>query len=153
AIGDRPVLRQSNEDVPCGVIAATHSELGEIYLYCDGEVSLLFTENETNEQRLFGVPNRTPYVKDGINNCVVLGQEEAVNPGKTGTKASAHYRLSLDAGGSRVLRLRLTDVGPADLKRVYGPYGPFGGHYEEMLRSRKQEADEFYAVVTPPDLD
>ena len=137
----------------CGVIAASHPELGEFYLYCDGDVPLLFTENETNTQRIFGVPNRTPYVKDGINNCVVLGQSQAVNPGRTGTKASAHYRSAIDAGEHRVLRLRLTGVGPADVKRVYGPRGPFGGPFEEVLQSRKQEADEFYAAITPPALD
>ena len=147
------LLRQADGLATCGVIAAKHPELGELYLYCDGDVPLLFTENETNTQRIFGVPNRTPYVKDGINNCVVLGQAEAVNPGKTGTKASAHYRLAIDAGGHHVVRLRLTDVGPADLMRVYGPHGPFGGHFEEVLRSRQQEADEFYAAITPPALD
>ena len=153
ASGDRPSLRQAEGLATGGGIAANHPELGELYLYCDRDVPLLFTENETNTQRIFGVPNRTPYVKDGINNCVVLGQGEAVNPGKSGTKASAHYRLAIDAGGHQVLRLRLTDVSPTDFVRVYGPHGPFGGHYEEVLRSRQQEADEFYAAITPPALD
>jgi len=151
--GDRPLLWQANGLAACGIIAAKHPELGEIHLYCEGDCRLLFTENETNTQRIFGVPNLTPYVKDGINNCVVLGQEAAVNPGRTGTKASAHYRFAIDAGGHQVVRLRLSSIGPTDLKRVYGPYGPFGGHYDEVLRSRKQEADEFYAAVTPPALD
>ena len=151
--GDRPLLRQEQGGPACGIISASDPELGELYLYCDRDVPLLFTENETNTQRIFGVPNRTPYVKDGINNCVVLGQGEAVNPGKSGTKASAHYRLAIDARGHQVLRLRLTDVGPSDVMRVYGPHGPFGGHYEEVLRSRRQEADEFYAAITPPALD
>ena len=75
------------------MIAAEHPKLGEFYLYCEGNVPLLFTENETNTQRIFGVPNRTPYVKDGINNYVVLGQQDAVNPERTGTKAAAHYQL------------------------------------------------------------
>jgi Mannosylglycerate hydrolase MGH1-like glycoside hydrolase domain len=84
---------------------------------------------------------------------VVLGQGGAVNPGKTGTKASAHYRLAINPGGHQVLRLRLTNVGPDEIQRAYGPHGPFGGHFEEMMRSRKQEADEFYAAITPPALD
>ncbi len=151
--GDRPSLRQAEGLATGRGIAANHPELGELFLYCDRDVPLLFTENETNTQRIFGVPNRTPYVKDGINNCVVLGQGEAVNPGKSGTKASAHYRLAIDAGGHQVLRLRLTDVSPTDFVRVYGPHGPFGGHYEEVLRSRQQEADEFYAAIAPPALD
>ena len=83
------------------MIAADHPKLGRYHLYCDGDVPLLFTENETNTQRLFGVPNRTPYVKDGINNYVVLGQQDAVNPGGTGTKASAHYQLEIDRAGTR----------------------------------------------------
>ena len=150
--GDRPLLQQADGFANCGVIAAKDPELGELYLYCDGNVPLLFTENETNTQRIFRAPNRSPYVKDGINNCVVLGQESAVNPEKTGTKASAHYRLAIEAGGHRILRLRLTSVGSTDVMRVYGPHGPFGSHYDEMLRSRKQEADEFYAAITPPAL-
>jgi hypothetical protein len=150
--GDRPLLQQADGFANCGVIAAKDPELGELYLYCDGNVPLLFTENETNTQRIFCVPNRSPYVKDGINNCVVLGQEAAVSPAKTGTKASAHYRLAIEAGEHRVLRLRLTSVGSTDVMKVYGPHGPFGSHYDEMLRSRKQEADEFYAAITPPTL-
>ena len=69
--------------------------------YCDGQASLLFTENETNTQRLFGVQNRTPFVKDGINNYIVHGQRDAVNPQQTGTKVAAHYRLTVPPGKSR----------------------------------------------------
>jgi len=151
--GDRPLLQRSNGFATCGVVAAQHPELGEFYLYCDGDVPLLFTENETNTQRIFGVPNRTPYVKDGINNCVVLGQADAVNPGKTGTKAAVHYRLAVGAGTHQIVRLRLSSTGPSDVRRVYGPHGPIGGHYDEVLRARKQEADEFYAAIIPHALD
>ncbi len=61
-------------------IEATHAELGDFVLLCDGNPQLLFTENDTNSERLFGTPNGTPYVKDGINNYVVSGKQEAVNP-------------------------------------------------------------------------
>jgi hypothetical protein len=149
ASGARALLRQVDQSEVCAVIAASHPRLCEYYLYCDKDASLLFTENETNNQRLFGVPNRTHYVKDGINNCVVMGQVEAVNPQKTGTKASAHHRLTVGPGEHRLLRLRLTAVGPSDVKRVYGPHGALGSHFDDMLRSRKQEADEFYAAITP----
>jgi hypothetical protein len=149
----RPVLRQLDDVESCRVVAAEHPELGESFLYCDGDVPLLFTENETNTQRIFGTPNRTPYVKDGINDYVVHGRIETVNPEKTGTKASAHYCLTVDAGGQQVLRLRLTDAGLTDIKRVYGPLGPFGGHFDEVLSCRKREADEFYAAITPSALD
>jgi mannosylglycerate hydrolase MGH1-like protein len=150
---ERPALRQLGGSATCPTIAAEHPKLGRYYLYCDGNVPLLFTENETNTQRVFGVPNRTPYVKDGINNYVVLGQQHAVNPERTGTKASAHYQLAIGRGGFEVVNLRLTEVGPEDSLRVYGPHGPFGGHYDELFRSRKQEANEFYAAITPPTLD
>ena len=91
-------LRQADGAERYEVIAAVEPTLGEYYLYCEGDVPLLFTENETNTQRIFGVPNRTPYVKDGINNYVVQGQQDAVNPEKTGTKAAPHYRLTVGPG-------------------------------------------------------
>jgi hypothetical protein len=153
---DRPVLRQvaGLGDTPTyGVIAASHPKLGEYYLYCEGNPALLFTENETNTQRIFGVPNRTPYVKDGINNFVVHGQHAAVNPDRRGTKAAPHYRLTINPGACAVVRLRLTSVGPADIAGADGkPGGPFGSQFEEVLRNRKQEADEFYASVIPRSL-
>ncbi len=74
------------------VIAASHPELGERFLACEGEPTILFTENETNNERLFDSPNRTPYVKDGINDYLVLGATQAVNPENTGTKVAAHYQ-------------------------------------------------------------
>jgi hypothetical protein len=150
---DRPALERIHGVERCEVIAAKHPELGEFYLYCDGHVPLLFTENETNTERIYGVPNRPPHVKDGINDYVTRGVREAVNPDMTGTKASAHYRLRIDPRAHRVVRLRLTEVGPADARRVYGPHGPFGGHYDEVVRTRKQEADDFYAAVIPAALN
>ena len=80
------------------MVTAIDPNLGESYLYCEGEVTLLFTENETNTQRIFGVPNRTPYVKDSINDYVVQRPEEAVDPEKGGTKVAAHYRLTVAPG-------------------------------------------------------
>src|SRR4029077_4948238 len=87
---DRPSLQQSPGKPGWSVVKAVDPKLGERYLYCEGDAPLLFTENETNTQRIFGVPNRTPYVKDSINNYVVQGQREAVNPEKKGTKVAAH---------------------------------------------------------------
>ena len=114
---------------------------------------LLFTENETNTQRIFGVPNRTPYVKDGINDYVVHGQQDAVNPEQTGTKAAAHYRLTVEPG--RVAR-RSACACPTSrrrLARATAAAGPFGGDFDEVLRRAAQEADEFYAAVIPPSLE
>ena len=73
-------------------------DLGERYLYCEGDAPLLFTENETNNERIFGTPNPSPYVKDGINNYVVQDKKDAVNPEKTGTKSAAHYQLTCGRG-------------------------------------------------------
>ena len=100
------------------MIAASHPELGERFLYCEGAAALLFTENETNTERLFGTPNRTPYVKDGINSYIVHGRRDAVNPEQTGTKAAAHYPLTVGAG--RVARpsgCGLSDVAPDGPRR------------------------------------
>jgi hypothetical protein len=145
----RPLLRQAATGDGGRVIAASHPELGERFFYAEGSPTLLFTENETNTDRLVHVPNRTPYVKDGINNYLVHGREDAVNAEKTGTKASAHYRLTVGAGESRTVRLRLSDVAPAGSKGATG--GPFGS-FEEVMTARRREADEFYASVIPPSL-
>lgn len=149
--GERPLLRQVGANPVRTVVKAVHPAVGERYLYCEGDTPLLFTENETNTQRIFGVPNRCPYVKDGINNFVVHGQAEAINPGQTGTKAAAHYRVTVPAGGSHVIRLRLTDSAPEALAPTDGSEGePFGAAFGGVLAARQREADEFYADVIPP---
>ena len=147
-----PILRQVGNHDSCSVIHATHPVLGERFLYCDSAVPLLFTENETNNQRLFRTPNASPYVKDGINNYVVEGDRGAVNPRNVGTKAAAQYQLTIPAGGSRSIGLRLTAVAPAKLSSVYPSGEPFGQHFDEIFASRIQEADNFYALITPPTL-
>jgi hypothetical protein len=115
---------------------------------------LLFTENETNTQRIFGVPNRSPYVKDSINTYIVHSQEGAVNPEKKGTKVAAHYRLTVNPGACQVIRLRLSDVAPAARTQTNGEGAdPFDGHFEQVLQARKREADEFYATVIPTSLN
>jgi hypothetical protein len=112
----------------------------------------LFTENETNTQRLVGVPNRTPYVKDGINEYIVNGHYGAVNPGKTGTKVSGHYTITVGAGQSNVLRLRLSDVAPGALAPQNGHGGAFVD-FDSNMEMRRREADAFYASVIPSSLD
>jgi hypothetical protein len=92
-----------------GVVALSHRDLGERFFFAEGASALLFTENETNTERLAGTPNPSPYVKDGIGNYIVHGKKDAVNPEKRGTKVSAHYPLTLGAGESRTVRLRLSD--------------------------------------------
>jgi hypothetical protein len=119
--------------------------LSDYYFYCEGAVPLLFTENETNNERLFGTPNASPYVKDGINNFIVHGQSDAVNA-STGTKVSPYYQLMVGPGETKVIRLRLTKQAPAQVS------DPFGANFEQAFTARLQEADEFYATVIPPDV-
>jgi len=152
--GDRPVLEQVASGAGAGVIKVTDSRLGEYWLYCEGDVTLLFTENETNTHRIFGIPNRTPYVKDSINDYLVHGRKVAVNPEKKGTKAAAHYLLTVGAGQCQVVRLRLSKVEPAALTQPNGKAAAgFGRRFNNTLQARRDEADEFYAAIIPSSLD
>ena len=137
----KPGLKELSGQKGNSVVQATHERLGERYLYCEGQVPLLFTENETNNERLFGQPNATPYVKDAINNYVVGGKHDAVNPENIGTKAAGHYQLNVDAGKTATIRLRLTDQPPA----AGDPFKDFA----TIMETRKREADEFYRAITP----
>jgi hypothetical protein len=129
------------------VIKAHHGELGDYYLYCQGDTPLLFTENETNSERIFHTPNASKYVKDGINNYVVNQELDKVNPEQKGTKAAAHYNLTIKANKSRVIWLRLTDVAPDQLPDA----NPFGSDFKEVFDKRKKETDAFYQAITPSD--
>ncbi len=148
----KPDLREVDVAEGSAVLAASHEELGERFLYCEGQPPLLFTENETNPARIAGTPNHRPHVKDAINDYVVNGRQSAVNPAKTGTKAAAHYQLAVEPGETRTIRLRLTDVGPKSLGKGRSRSGDsvFGKRFDELLAARMREADEFYASITPP---
>ena len=98
---------------------------------------MLFTDNHTNVERLFGAPNPTRYVKDAFHEYVIHGRTEAVNPNGYGTKMAAYYRLNVPANGEVSLSLRLTD------DAIASP-APFGDEFEEVLDQRRREADEFY---------
>jgi len=141
---EKPNLKEIKAAAGAVAVVASHPLLSEFNLFCEGEVPLLFTENETNHERLFGHPNESPYVKDGINDCVVDGRQEAVNPGKQGTKVAAHYRADVGAGKTAVIRLRLSKSSP-DRKGE-----PFGDNFDKVFADRLREADEFYQSVTPP---
>jgi len=136
-------LKQIKVTAGTTAVVAAHPLLGEFIFSCEGEVPLLFTENETNHERLFhGQKNETPHVKDGINDCVVQGKQAAVNPEKKGTKVAAHYQVNVGAGQTKVIRLRLSS---SDQKGK-----PFGKQFDEVFAERLREADEFYKSVTPP---
>ncbi|MFN0198533.1 MAG: MGH1-like glycoside hydrolase domain-containing protein [Planctomycetaceae bacterium] len=151
---ERPLLRDASTTPSRRVVEAETAEMGQYTLCCDGDVPLLFTENETNTQRIFGVPNRSPYVKDSIDSYVVHGQKKAVNPDKVGTKVAADYRLTVKPGESQVIRLRLSSGKPTASATGNGDStGPFGKPFEQVLQARREEADEFYAAVIPRSLN
>jgi hypothetical protein len=139
----KPVLRQVSAPAGMRIICASAAQLGDRWLYVNAEVPLLFTENETNNERIFGQPNASPYVKDGINNYLVHGHAGAVNPALTGTKAAAHHQLNVDPGGTGSVWLRLSALGPEQLD------DPFAG-FDQKFETRLREADEFYRAITPP---
>jgi hypothetical protein len=150
--GEKPILKQTQGPAGTSAIVARHATLGTYTLYCDGEAPLLFTENETNNARLFPqYPNPTPCVKDGINDYVVHGRNEAVNPEHQGTKVSAHYRQMVGPGQSMTARLRLTNQDSLEQGKSKKALAvPFGPTFAETVAARLQEADEFYRSVTPP---
>ena len=138
----KPELRRERMDSAHGdlaCIAASHDSLGTYRLYCEESDEILFTENETNFERVFGARNAGPYVKDGINDCIVSGRREAVNPIPTGTKCAARYDIAAGPGSRTVVRLRLADRTLAD------PFGDF----DRVFAQRIAEADEFYRELNP----
>ena len=142
---EKPHLEQIEGPAGTSAVAASHPLLGSLVLSCDGDVPLLFTENETNHERLFpGQKNESAHVKDGINDFVVNGRQHAVNPEKQGTKVAAHYQVNVGAGKTAVIRLRLSSS-VREQKRQ-----PFGKAFDTLFDERRREADEFYQALTPP---
>ena len=137
----RPRVSRGKDLPGMAVLQLEHSRYGKRWLLCEGTPELLFTENETNLQRLFATANRTPYVKDGINNYIVHGAKEAVNPKQEGTKAAAHYSLHLEPGGIATAQLRLTAAAPED-DMFSAP------RFDHVFVKRLAEADEFYQKRT-----
>ena len=147
--GDNDDLKPSLRKADAGattVIELNHFKYGQRWLYCEGTPELLFTENNTNNQRLFGIANSSPYVKDGINDYVVHEVQAAVNPEQVGTKAAANYSLNIKPGETATIRLRFTDKPVAKSAQV------FGKSFEAVFADRIREADEFYTTVIPEDL-
>jgi hypothetical protein len=144
---EKPHLEQIEGPAGTSAVAASHPLLGSFVLSCDGDVPLLFTENETNHERLFpGQQNESVHVKDGINDFVIDGRRHAVNPEKQGTKVAAHYQVNVGAGKTAVIRLRLSSS-VREQKRE-----PFGTTFDTLFDERRREADEFYQALTPPSL-
>jgi len=123
-------------------ILASHPDLGERYLYCQNATSLIFTENDTNNERVFGTRSKVPYLKDAFHNYVIHGNSQAVNPEHSGTKAAAHYQLIIQPAQTAVIQLRLR---PPQASAVGNCFKDF----DKIMRARHSDADEFYRMITP----
>ncbi|MGH7874486.1 MAG: MGH1-like glycoside hydrolase domain-containing protein, partial [Candidatus Binatia bacterium] len=137
----RPKLRR-DVSTELAAIKLDHYYYGSRWLYCEGMPDLLFSENETNNRRLFNTENLAPYLKDGINEFVVHGIKTAVNPDSYGTKAAAHYSSPIAPGASTTLRLRLSSAAPDSGKSL-------DGGFDKLFAQRTAEADEYYRTVIP----
>ena len=142
--GPKGALKDAGARSGARIVAATHEELGDWELHCQGDPGLLFTENESNFKRLFDGENCVAHVKDGFHEYVVNQRQDAVNPAGTGTKSAAHYKLSVPAHETVTIRLRLF------AKRPRASAGLFGQAFEEVFNARLREADEFYSTAVIP---
>jgi len=147
---ERPSLAKTATGGNAAVVEVSGTRYGRRWLVCEGSPELIFTENETNNKKLFGVDNPTSFVKDGINDYVIQGVREAVNSEGRGTKASARYQRQIGPGEDMTIRLRLTDQEPAVSRQsaptlVLAGAQAFGKAFEEAFARRVAEADEFYA--------
>ena len=149
---EKPILKQIEAAAGTSAVAVTHPLLGKYIFSCEGDVPLLFTENETNHERLFlGQKNESHYVKDGINDFVVRGNQGTVNPEKQGTKVAAHYRLVVGPGQSTTVRLRLSSrANPGKSGPSKTTASGFGTEFDKIIAARIQEADNFYRSAIPP---
>jgi hypothetical protein len=141
----KPRLRRESS-AEMAAIRLDHHYYGTRWLHCEGAPKLLFTENETNNSRLFNIENASPYVKDGFNDYIVHDVKTAVNPGEHGTKASAHYQTVVGPGQSFIARLRLSNGGAVSAKNL-------DGTFDQLVAGRREEADEFYETVIPEAID
>ncbi|MEC4804840.1 MAG: glucosidase [Jaaginema sp. PMC 1080.18] len=138
---DKETPKPQLQKVNTGLITAEHPSLGQRWLYFENANELLFTENETNCQHLYGTKNQSPYTKDGLNAYVVNGAKNAVNPEMIGTKFAPHYILELQPGETQTVRLRLCDN--SNLQ------DPFGEEFEQIYTQRRQESEAFYQTINP----
>jgi hypothetical protein len=144
-----PVLRRVDGLAGLSAVMTEQSELGNRWLYAEGDNPVLVTGNETNNERVFDTPNEAPYVKDAFHRYVIQGDPSAVDPSGVGTKAAIHYTLNVPAGGSATVRLRLTDTElvKAGTPAVESPFGTF----DAVMQTRRRESDEFWDGVLGTD--
>ncbi|PYK31801.1 MAG: glucosidase [Verrucomicrobia bacterium] len=142
---NKPALRKTGGDSHIATITASHPRLGDYELICDSVDDVFFTENESNAERLWGLPNAKPFVKDSINDHLVNGKIDSVNAEQFGTKAAAHYKFNIPAGETISIRLRLTrDVNKTSTEAF--------GDFDSMFKLRRAEADQFYNELAPKSL-
>ena len=148
---ERPELRSVGGADGASVVRVDHHELGTRWFSADGPAHIMVTGNETNNERIFGVPNDEPYVKDGIDRAVVGGEVAAVDPEGVGTKAAVHYALSVPGGGSSVVRLRLSPDSPVHDGAHSLAVDAFAD-FDQVISLRRAEADAFWNDVLAGDL-
>jgi Glycosyl hydrolase family 63 C-terminal domain len=166
----RPTLRKTVGLENCQCVEVQHWQYGKRWLLCAGQPQLLFTENQTNYERVFAGENPTPFVKDAFHEYVIHKNQAAINPQQTGTKMAAYYPLTLGPGDSTTLKLRLTDVEPlgslspephkvditraghADRNEDVPAANDFGAGFDRLFDLRQKEADDFYASRVPKDI-
>ena len=160
----KPVLSAGDRTANAVIIEAQHPEVGRQNLYCQAPSSLLndqensgkwidlgeqnkrtsgllFTENETNKERLFQTKNSSPYVKDAFHRFLIEGEQSAVNPDKVGTKSAVHYHLEVAPNTTSVVKLRLSeDLALSD---------PLGANFDQTIEDRQEESDKFYHALSP----
>jgi hypothetical protein len=141
ALAIKPKLSLDKKTKDFHILKASHPDLGNRWLYCEPCQEILFTENETNNEKLFGSKNTSSFVKDGINDFVIHERSDAVNKANTGTKAAAYYLLHIEAGKTLSIRLRLSNNAVLT--------NPFGSAFADIFKERIQETDAFYQRVTP----
>ena len=141
----KPSLKVADNNSNFVSIEANHQTLGQRWLYCEATKELLFTENETNTQKIFNYDDGAIYVKDSINNYLVNGQKDAVNPNQIGTKFAPHYQLKISGGETKVIKLRLSNQ--AKLTQ------PLGTEFDTIFQTRLTEADQFYNQINQTSLN
>jgi len=141
-VAGKPHLLQNNDESNVAMVAIKHPTAGDYYLYAENADELLFTENETNLERLDQSPNGNPFVKDAFHRYLVNGEKDAVNPDREGTKVAMIFDRDFDPGQSRTIRLRLANT------QIDTPFADF----DAIFAQRQGEADEFYHVIQKPDL-
>jgi len=139
----KPQLTRDTRPEYARTVVCNSADMGQYLLHCEGSPDLLFTENETNMERLYGAANQG-FAKDGINDYIVSGLKESVNPEQRGTKVAADYPMLIAPGASVVVKLRLTAHSEAPPN--------FGAPFDAIIRERKREADDFYQTIIPSDI-